>query len=115
VVLRLEPGDEALPLLGVQTPKAYEGVHLVDVAPHRLGHAREPVDQRVRGVLQEVPLAVDETPECLVEQSATFPIPVADDVLREAHERGRHRNWCGAGRERRVEQLAVLAFVPEDG
>ena len=42
VMLRLEPGDEARAVAVVDLAEADEGVHLVHVAPHRLGHRLEP-------------------------------------------------------------------------
>jgi hypothetical protein len=115
MVLRLEPGDEALTLSGFHPPKANKGVHLVDLAAHRLSHAREPVDQRVRGILQEVPLAVHQTPERFLEQHKALAVAVADDVLGQAHERAWDRERGGEIRQRPCKQLAILAVVPEHG
>jgi hypothetical protein len=49
VMLGLEPGDEKLAVVAPHAAKTHEGVHLVEVAAHRLGHPLESVHQRIGG------------------------------------------------------------------
>jgi hypothetical protein len=47
VMVGLVPGDEGLLRLALDPAEAHEGVHLVDVAAHRLGELRQPHDVRI--------------------------------------------------------------------
>ena len=57
-VLGLEPRDVALAVLALDAAKAHEGMHLVEIAPHRARQQREPVHQRIARDLQQRPLAM---------------------------------------------------------
>ncbi len=56
-MLRLEPGHEMRIRLAADFAEADEGVHLVDVAAHRLGIAREGGDGRIAGTIEQLALA----------------------------------------------------------
>ena len=77
-VVGLEPGDEALVAVDLDPAEADEGVHLVQVAADRLGHALEAEHQRVGGDLEQVALAVEETPDQRVEKRVALGVAVAD-------------------------------------
>ena len=76
-VVGLEPGDEALVSVGLDSSEADEGVHLVQVATDRLGHALEAEHQRIGGDLEQVALTVKETPDQRVEKRVAFGLAVA--------------------------------------
>ena len=58
VVLGLEQGDEARCPRPVNLAEADEGVHLVNVAPHRFAPALEPADERVGCVVERAAIAL---------------------------------------------------------
>ena len=78
-VVGLEPGDEALVSVDLGSSEADEGMHLVQVAADRLGHAFEAEHQRVGGDLEQVALTVKETPDQRVEKRVALGVAVADD------------------------------------
>ena len=84
-MLGLEEGDVALRLAG-GAPEAPEGMHLVDVAPHRLRHEFQAVDERLGRDLEEVALAVQHAPEEPVQKRVALRVAVADDALDEGRD-----------------------------
>ena len=120
-VVGLEPGDEALVAVGLDPAEADEGMHLVQVAADRLGHALEAEHQRVGGDLEQVALAVEETPDQRVEKRVAFGIAVAhneaDQVVGGAGQRDRRGVVAADVREKRRHTAAGPADLlrPEAG
>jgi hypothetical protein len=54
VMVRLEPGDHARPALVLDLAEAHKGVHLVRVTAHLLGHALQPLHQRIGAILHRL-------------------------------------------------------------
>ena len=68
--------------------EAHEGVHLMAVAPHRLGHGLEPVEAWVGTVLHARAL-VGQRDQLFVEQREALAVGVENRLLGERQERPR--------------------------
>ena len=119
----LEPGDEAhlsraIWAVGiVRFAEAQEGVHLVDVAPHRFGHKLEAMHQRVTLHFEQVALAVQDAPDELVEQRETLGIAMTDrqsNQVRHLAGQGDRRRLARL-RHRRAEQIIIVSRAPQNG
>ena len=109
-MLRLEPGDEMLAVLGLDAAEAQERGHLVHVAAHGFLHALQPVHQRIGCDREQLALAMRDAPEQFVEQREALGIAVAHDVLGKAHVGRRHAERDAAVRRRlAAEQIAGAA------
>ena len=86
-MLRLEPGDKAFAIRILDAAEAHEGGHLVQVAPHRLFHLLQPMDQRIGEDRQQHAVFVEQPPQQLVQQRETLRIAMAQHGC----VRGRHR------------------------
>ena len=107
-MLRLEPGDEMLAVLGLDAAEAQERGHLVHVAAHGFLHALQPVHQRIGCDREQLALAMRDAPEQFVEQREALGIAVAHDVLGKPHISRRHAERDAAFRRRlAAEQIAI--------
>ena len=79
-MLRLEPGDEVRFRLAADFAEADEGVHLVLVAAHGLGHRCDPRDVGIGRDVEQV-VIVAQPPQQPIEQGEALGIAVQDRGL----------------------------------
>ena len=116
VMLRLEPGDEMRVPLAADFAEADEGVHLVLVAPHRLGHRGDLRDIGIGRDLQQVVMAA-QPPQQAIEHGEALGIAMQDRDLRQFDEFGRDVEGAVVrrfrqrrrGRRRTVRRVALHA------
>ena len=104
-MLRLEPGDIALVAAFADLPEAYEGAHLVDVAPNGFLHRLEAPDVGVGGDLQQIGFG-SHPPEHAVEQGEALGIGVAEDGF------GALDEFAGNGEGWLRQYAVILGLVP---
>jgi hypothetical protein len=95
VMLGLEPGDHARLLIRLDLSEPNKGMHLVRVAAHFLGHALEPLHERIGAVLHRLAVVADAAKEG-VEQGRNVRLAMADD------ERSQSRKGFGTEKVGRV-------------
>ncbi len=85
VMLRLEPGDEVRFVLAADFAEANEGVHLVLVAAHGLGHRGDVGHVRVGRDVEQV-VILPQPPQQAIEQGEPLGVAMQDRHLRQFDE-----------------------------
>ena len=115
-MLGLEPGDIALRAVGIgRFPEAHKGMHLVDVAPHALGHELQAMDQRIARYFEQRALSAQDAPDEVVQQGEAFGVAVADrqpDQFADTPGQGDRRS-AGYGRRGIAEEIVIVRRAPQ--
>ena len=115
-MIGFEPCDVTGRAVRLDLAEADKGMHLVEVAPHLLGHRLHPPHQRIGGVVQRLGL-LPQAQQQRVKQSEALWVRMADGGAGEVDERPRHgKSGSAAGRCRHhrlvAEQFAGAGDLP---